>query len=64
MKNRGIVGLIRVVDHMVWNRCEENVANLSGLSDLDRSISIEDLPTSSIKAAGHYIGTHFDYSIN
>lgn len=58
LKNRGIIGVIRVVDHMVWTEDTGNAANESQSSDLDRSYNaIDDLPTAFLKVAANYIGT-------
>ena len=52
VKNRGIVGVVRVIDNMVWERKESD----SG-SDLDSSFStVESLPTKLSKVAANYIG--------
>lgn len=58
IKNRGIIGLIRVVDNMVWTTETRNVANESQASELDRSYNtIDELPTAALKSAANYIGT-------
>lgn len=51
VKNRGIIGVVRVVDHMVWER------NTSQPDDLESSFdTIEVLPTKSSRVAATYIG--------
>lgn len=51
VKNRGIVGVVRVIDHMVWERMT------SAQIDLDASFNtIEELPTKLAKVAATYIG--------
>lgn len=53
VKNRGIIGVIRVIDHMVW----EKLGNSSRPDDLNSSYStINDLPTKLSKVAANYIG--------
>lgn len=52
VKNRGIIGVVRVIDHMVWERKETD-----GPNDLDASYStIDALPTKLSKVAANYIG--------
>lgn len=51
VKNRGIIGVIRVIDHMVWERKD------SQSEDLNCSYNtIESLPTKLSKVAANYIG--------
>lgn len=53
VKNRGIIGVVRVIDHMVWERKE----NDSGSDELNNSFNtIESLPTKLSKVAANYIG--------
>lgn len=53
VKNRGIIGVIRVIDHMVWERNQ----NVNEHEDLDESFSsIDVLPTKLSKVAANYIG--------
>lgn len=56
IKNRGIIGVVRVIDHMVWER-KENDSGTNGNSDnLNNSYStIESLPTKLSKVAANYI---------
>lgn len=55
VKNRGIIGVVRVVDHMVWER------DTSPQDDLESSFdTIEVLPTKLARVAATYIGNiHF-----
>lgn len=51
VKNRGIIGVIRVIDHLVWER------KTSEPDDLNSSFNtIESLPTKSARVAATYIG--------
>ncbi|XP_031621413.1 Fanconi anemia group D2 protein [Contarinia nasturtii] len=51
VKNRGIIGVVRVIDNMVWERKGD-----SGSDDLNSSYStIESLPTRLSKVAANYI---------
>lgn len=53
VKNRGIVGVVRVIDNMVWERKEVD----SGSDELDNSFgTVESLPTKLSKVAANYIG--------
>lgn len=53
VKNRGIIGVIRVIDHMVWEKKEDS----AGSDDLNNSFgTIESLPTKLSKVAANYIG--------
>lgn len=53
VKNRGIIGVVRVIDHMVWERN----ADANEADDLDSSFStITSLPTRLAKCAATYIG--------
>lgn len=53
VKNRGIIGVVRVIDHMVWERKE----NGSESEELNNSYStVESLPTKLAKVAANYIG--------
>lgn len=50
VKNRGIIGVIRVIDHMIWT-------NTPQPDNLDESFSsIDMLPTKLSKTAANYIG--------
>lgn len=52
VKNRGIIGVVRVIDHMVWEK-----AVPAGDDELECSFStIESLPTKLAKIAANYIG--------
>lgn len=57
VKNRGIIGVVRLVDHMIW----EPTAADNEPADLNQSYNaIEDLPSEVAKAAANYIGQlHF-----
>lgn len=56
VKNRGIIGVVRLVDHMIW----ESDANSHDSEDLNQSYNaIEDLPTEVAKSAAHYVGQLF-----
>lgn len=53
VKNRGIIALIRVIDHMVWEQND----NVNETDDLDESFNTIDLlPTKLSKVAANYIG--------
>lgn len=53
IKNRGILGVIRVIDHMVW----EAIESTTQPDNLDESFSsIDLLPTKLSKTAANYIG--------
>lgn len=53
VKNRGIIGVIRVIDHMVW----ETIESAPHSDNLDESFSsIDMLPTKLSKTAANYIG--------
>lgn len=53
VKSRGIIGVVRVIDHMVWERKERNDEE----SDLNVSYNtINELPTKLSKVAASYIG--------
>lgn len=53
VKNRGIIGVVRVIDHIVWER--NTAANEP--DDLEVSFStIDALPTKLAKTAAAYIG--------
>lgn len=53
VKNRGIIAVIRVIDHMVWERKGNNQES----PELDNSYStIDALPTKLSKVAANYIG--------
>lgn len=53
IKNRGIIGVVRVIDHMVWERNENN----SNSEESENSFStVESLPTKLAKVAATYIG--------
>lgn len=55
VKNRGIIGVIRVIDHMIWER-----KSIKEPEDLDESFSsIDVLPTKLSKVAATYIGKMF-----
>lgn len=61
VKNRGIIGVVRVIDHMVWERKENNDG---GSDELENSFStIESLPTKLSKVAANYIGKSKSKSI-
>lgn len=63
VRNRGIIGLVRVVDHMIWER-KRNDATATDTDDLESSYSgIEDLPTEAPKAAANYIGDFVQFAI-
>lgn len=54
VKNRGIIGVVRVIDHMVWERKGNNPESDE---DLDNSFStIASLPTKLSRVAANYIG--------
>lgn len=54
VKNRGIIGVIRVIDHMLW----EAIESIPQSDNLDESFgSIDVLPTKLSKTAANYIGT-------
>lgn len=63
VKNRGIVGVVRVIDHMVWERIT------SDQDDLESSYNtIESLPTKLSRVAATYIGKihsllHISFSV-
>lgn len=58
VKNRGIIGVVRVIDNMVWER----KGNDSGSEDMNCSYStIESLPTKLSKVAANYIGECVEY---
>lgn len=53
VKNRGIIGVIRVIDHMLW----EPIESIPQSDNLDESFSsIDVLPTKLSKTAANYIG--------
>lgn len=53
VKNRGIIAVIRVIDHMVW----EPIESTPHPDNLDESFSsIDVLPTKLSKTAASYIG--------
>lgn len=53
VKNRGIIGVVRVIDHMVWEQASAPADD----DDPDCSFStIESLPTKVAKIAANYIG--------
>lgn len=55
VKNRGIIGVVRLVDHMIWEPDSTAVA----AEDLNQSFTaIEDLPSEVAKAAANYIGRY------
>lgn len=52
VKNRGIIGVVRVIDHMVWER----KGNTPESEELNNSYNtIESLPTKQTKVAANYI---------
>lgn len=60
VKNRGIIGVVRVIDHMVWER-----KNDSGSEELNNSYStVESLPTKLSKVAANYIGEYKQTDVN
>lgn len=55
VKNRGIIGVVRLVDHMIW----EPDSAIVDPEDLNQSYNaIEDLPTEVAKKAATYIGSY------
>lgn len=53
VKNRGIIGVVRVIDHMVWEPRDPNADE----DDLNSSYgTIAELPTKLVKVAATYIG--------
>lgn len=55
VKNRGIIGVVRLVDHMIW---ESNAINTDS-DDLNQSYNaIDDLPSEVSKKAASYIGSY------
>lgn len=56
VKNRGIIGVVRVIDHIVWEKCAASMDVDSG-SDLDASFkTIDDLPSVVPRTAATYVG--------
>lgn len=60
VKNRGIIGVIRVIDHMVWEKKDNRSTSSSPPSssnDLNSSfLTVEALPTKLSRVAANYIG--------
>lgn len=54
IKNRGIIGVVRVIDHMVWEK-KENVREIDENSDNNSYNTVESLPTKLSKMAANYI---------
>lgn len=56
VKNRGIIGIVRVIDHIVWEKRDNRMEVDSG-SDLDTSFqTIEDLPSVVPRTAATFVG--------
>lgn len=54
IKNRGIIGVVRVIDHMVWEK-KEIINGLDDNSDNNSYDTVESLPTKLSKIAANYI---------
>lgn len=60
VKNRGIIGVVRVIDHMIWEKEDQNADDPD---DPESSFSnIEALPTKLTKVAATYIRKHLNLS--
>lgn len=51
VKNRGIIGVIRVIDHLIWDDRENDASDLNSSYN-----SVRDLPSPRSQLAADYIG--------